>query len=178
MIVRKFTKREQYIAFFCALTGFVYLGYLGAYIPFKNEIEAIDAKISTAEAKFNKNRETIKEAEELEAQYKTYISKFAQTKTNEQEMSSLLEEIEEVANKLGLKISDLKPKKVQKEEYYNRFSVTLAIDSQLVDIIHFIYTLENKPYNFSIDEIRFDQATRAKSSVKSNLVLSKILIPR
>ncbi len=176
-MTRKLTKREQAIAVVCFIFIIVYMVYIGVYRPLNSKVAQINAQIISQETKLKKNLKIIKEAQGLEDEYKAYLGNFAQSKPNEQVMSSILSEIEGSANKLGLRISDLKPKRVQKNDYYNQFSVSLTIDSHFEDIIYFLYTLQNEPYNFNVDEIRFDQGARSKGNMKSNVVLSKILIP-
>ncbi len=93
-------------------------------------------------------------------------------------MSSILSEIEETAGQLKLKISDLKPTRVKREEYNNRFSVTLTIDSKLVDIMHFLHLLQQTPHLFQIQEVYFEKsAMQDGSSLRTQLVLEKIYIP-
>jgi len=178
MIIRRFTKREKRIAVLCLGLVFIYGGYNIVIRPLRKEMILLDQKIETQQRRLNKDLRILKKAEFLGVQYDALVKRFKQTKTNEQVMSSFVSEIEEAAAKLGLQISNLKPQKVKRSEFINRFSVSLTIDSEFVDIMNFLYMLQGQPYSFDVQEARFDKSSRRKSTaIKTRLVLIKILIP-
>jgi len=177
-MIKRLTKREQKIFI---VTLVLILGYIGNNLlvkPLKEKILSLDQAIVAEEIRLKKNQRIIGQAKALSEDYNAYLNNFKQSKTNEQVMSSILSEIEEVAGELELRISDLKPKRVKRGEYYNRFSVSLTIDSDFVDIIHFLYILQKQPHLFDVEEVRFDKGSRRRSStMKTQLVLGKMLIP-
>ena len=178
MIIRRFTKSEQNFFVICLFFVFMYSGYRGLILPLKGQIVSVDRKIEAEHKKLDKSSKIIQKAKALEGEYNEFLSKFKQDKSNEQVMSSILTEIEGVAGELDLHISDLKPKIVNKYDNYNRFSVSLTIDSEFVTTLKFIHILQQEPHYFGVDELRFDNNTqRNVSSIKSNLVFSKVLIP-
>ena len=177
-MIRRLSKREQKIFVLCLLTALIYVGYAKAIKPLQARIDLMDAKITKQNKKIQQNLKTIKKAAALEPTYDQYIKKFKQSGSNEQVMSSILSEIEQVARELDLRISDLKPKRVQSAETHNRFSVSLTIDSEFVDIIHFLYLIQTQPHLFDVDEVQFDKgASRRSTAVKTQLVLGKNLVP-
>jgi len=120
----------------------------------------------------------LKRAEISKKTYEEFQKGNRQIGSNRKVMSTILAEIEGVAKELDLTISDLKPKKVKRDDYFNHFSVSLLLNSKFIDILHFLYKLQNPPHMFSVDEIRFDKWSRKNNStMKTRLVLSKIFIP-
>ena len=92
-------------------------------------------------------------------------------------MAAILSEIESVANQIKLRIDDMKPQKIKKVGFQNNFPVSLAVDGTLSSIIQFLYTLQNSPHYFDIDELYFEKGAMRTSQVKCRLILSKTLIP-
>ena len=178
MIARKLNSREQKILIVCMALIVIFVSYQLLIKPFKNGISSAQEKKITLQKQLRKHLEVIEEARQIEKKYEFYKSNYKQGKTDEQLMSSLLSEIEGVAGELGLNISDLKPKRVRNEELFNRFSISLAMDSEFKDVMHFLYLLQGPAHQFIIEELRFDKGMqRNQNSVKSYLVLGKIFIP-
>ncbi len=139
-MIKRLTQREQFFAIIVVVLGIILFGYYSLVQPFKEQIRLLENKIKDNEKQIGKNFKLIRKGEAGDKEYKIYLEKFKQDKPNEQVMSSILSEIEEVARELQLQISDLKPKRVKEGEYYNQFSVSLTIDGHLEDIVHFLPT--------------------------------------
>jgi len=177
-MARQLTKREQYIFTVAMIAVAVYAGFNGIVKPLKGRIDLVEGRIAGKERQLNKYLRMIRRAKALEEDHRFYLDHFKQSGTDEEVMSAILSEIEEVSRKLGVSISDLKPKRVRNEEAYNSFSVSLAIKSEFPDILKFLHTIQRQPHLFNVEELRFDkQARRKSSSLKTRLVLRKILIP-
>ena len=178
MIGRRLTKREQRILVMCLMLVGSYGGYNWVYKPIEAKSLELQADIESQQKKLSESLRTVRKAGRVGRDYDHYLEKFKQNKTNEQVMSSILSEIEDVAGQLKLQIADLKPMRVKSGEYYNRFSVSLTIDSEFKEIVQFLYQLQQDPHLFAVDELRFDKGAQRKTSVvKTRLTLSKILIP-
>ena len=157
---------------------FIYVGYMLVIKPMMDKIDILSSQIDGQKNRLNKDRRLIKKAKTVDDEINNSIQKFKQDKSNEQVMSSIISEIESVAGGLNLKISDLKPNKARKSEYFNHFSVSLTIDSEFTDVLNFIYVLQDPEHLYNVDEVRFDKSSRRRSTeMKSYLVLSKTLIP-
>jgi len=177
-MIKKLTKREQKIFVVCVAVLCVYVGFSIFFEPLMAKLTAVDEEIRIYEGRLNKNIRTVEKAKGSQRQYDEYLSRFKQSKTDEQVMTSILSEIERVSGKFGLPISELKPKRVMRDEHFNKFSVSLMINGELIDILRFLHTLQDRPHFFNLEEARFDTVTRRTSTtIKTHLVLSKILIP-
>ena len=155
---------------------FAYVGNNVLVKPLKDKIASADRKIRTYQRRLNKSANAVQKSKELEQRYNEYLNRFKQSKTDEQVMASILSEIEEVSGTFGLLIAELKSKKVKRGEHYNTFSVSLTINSELIDILRFLHTLQGQPHFFDLKEARFDKTSRRKSAtIRTRLILSKIL---
>lgn len=178
MTMRRLTRREQIYTFLFTIFLVVYCGYNYLVKPLQDKIESLDTAIEAQKRQISKNFRLIRKAEALGRESEGLIQQFKQKRTNEQEMSAILSEIEEVSRGAKLQISDLKPKQVQKQDYYNRFVVSLSIDSEFADIIQFLNTLQAPPHYYEVEEVNFEQITQnTPTTVRTTLVLVKILIP-
>ena len=178
-MIKRFTKRELVTFIICIILVVIYGSYIGIVRPLREKISSLDDDFESQQKKLRKNLKIIEKAKAMNRQYDQYLSQLKQSGSNEQVMASILSEIEQVAGQLGLKITDLKPKRVKREEYYNLFSVNLTIDSDLNEILQFIYTLQGEPHFFRVDEFTFEKGAQRNSgqALKTRFVLSRILIP-
>ena len=176
--MRRLNKREQAIFVICVLLLSIFVIFNGFMKPLQAKKGFVEEKIAAQKIRLTKNMKAIKEGSALSETYNAYINQYKQAQSNEQVMSALLAEIEEVARELGLNISDLKPNKVRKGEYYNQFSVSVTLDNQFEQIMNLLYTLQSAPHLFDVDEARFDKSSnRNEANLRANIVFSKILIP-
>ena len=177
MSLRRFTKREQSIFILCLLLGFICFMIYGVIKPFNEKKNNLQAETHSKAQLLRKYQRTIQEAKILEQENQARLNNFQQNGSNEQVMSQILSEIERQAGGLGLKISDLKPRRVKKEAYSNRFSVSLSMDSTMEGMLKFLYTLQNEPHLFEVDEFSIDKGMQGQGmTVKVSLVLSKFFI--
>ena len=179
MRIRQLTKREWAIFTVCAALAVVYGIVFGLVRPFQERKSEIISQIEAKKEVLDKYVKVIAHAKTLERQNEELLGQFQQDATNEQVMSQLLSEIEKQSGEFGLRISDLKPRRVKKEQYYNRFSVSLSIESSLVKIIKFLYTIQGDSYHYDVEEFTVEKGLqRQNDSVKVRLVLSRMYIQK
>ena len=177
-MIRRLSAREVKILIVSLLLAFGYIGYTFLVRPAKEKFIALDEEIAAQQRRLAKTSAEIQKAGSLERSWEVYEQKFKQSASNEGTMSSILSEIEAVAADLKLQIANLTPKRVKESELSNRFSVSLTMDGNFMDVLQFLHTLQSEPHLFDVEEARFDKGTRQEStSVKASLVLRKTFIP-
>ena len=178
--MRRLTKREKIIFVICGAMLSVLLMYRVVVIPLAQGMDRLQRNIELRRGELSKNIRIIKKAEALSEGSESYVNQFKQTESNKEVMSSLISEIEEAANKLDLPIPEVKPKKVEKQEYVNRFSVNLVMESEWIDSLRFIHSLQEEPHFFSIKDASFEKglAVKGSTAVRTEVVLEKVLVPQ
>ncbi len=177
-MIRRLSARELKVLIVSSLLASAYIGYTFLVKPVNEEFIELDEKIAAEQRQLAKTSAEIKKAAEMEKTLEGYEQKLKQSASNEGTMSSLLSEIEAVAADLKLQIANLTPKRVKEMDLFNRFSVSLTIDGDFMDILQFLHTLQSKPHLFDVEEARFDKGMRQQAtSVKASLVLGKTFLP-
>lgn len=176
-MIKQLNKREQKIFMVCIAIVAVYVGYNGLIKPLRQKIISLDQNIERKQIELKKDLRIVRSAKEIDQKYNEYLNVFQQIESDEQVMSSILADIEKVANELGLRISDLKPSKVKGEEGLNVFPLSLIIDGELTSIMQFLYVLQGQPYLFNVEQFRFDRKSQqTMTMINANLILSKTFI--
>ena len=145
--------------------------------PIKNLANDMEVEIENSKQRFQKQLKLIEKSKKLEKESEEYLESFRQTVSDGQAMSSILAEIEATASENGMKVSDVKPKRVKKVDFYNQFSVSLSINGQLKDIARFLYALQNLPHLFNVDEFVLEKNVPSAPVMDCRVVLSRIFIP-
>ena len=138
------TIREKQLFIVTIICCLAYLSFNLILKPLKAKIASQQKDIAALQKQLKKNLKVIKKAEMLNETYNIYINTFKQTKSNEQVMSSILSEIGTVAGEKNLQIAELKPKTVSKNDTYNQFPVSLAMNCELNDLIRFLHSLQKQ----------------------------------
>ena len=177
-MIRRLSARELKVLIFSSLLAAAYIGYILLVRPAKEKFISLDEEIAAQQRRLVKTSMEIKKAGDMEKILAAYEQKFKQPASNEGTMSSLLSEIEAVAADLKLQIANLTPKRVKETNFSNRFSVSLSIDGDFMDILQFLHRLQGEPHLFDVEEARFDKGTRQQAaSVKASLVFGKTFFP-
>ncbi|MBI5416034.1 MAG: type 4a pilus biogenesis protein PilO, partial [Candidatus Omnitrophica bacterium] len=156
-MIRRLTKRERVIFILCVIMAGIYIGYNLVVRPVREAFLRLDRDIGAGQRRLAKSFLEIRKSVSLDKVFQFYEQKFKQSRSNEETMASILAEIEGVSVPLHLQIANLSPKRVREGEFYNRFSVSLTIDGNFVDILEFLHILQSEPHLFDVEEARFDK---------------------
>ncbi len=173
----KLSLREQKIFAACFLVILIYVSIQFVFRPLDKKILALQAKAQTLRKHIAKNLKVARQDNSVDSEYNRHAQNFKQKVSDEGAMTSILSEIESTANEVSMRLSDMKPKKTKRIDFYNTFSVSLTMEGEITSIIHFIYVLENAPHFFTVDDLQLEKSSSRTSQIKCRMVLSKILIP-
>jgi len=174
--MRKMTKREQKILMICGVLFVTYVSYNLIWKSFRIKSEIVSQKIRKGEKRLKKNLEIMRHQKVVLEEYSEYVNTFKQEMTDEEQMSSIIAQLEAMTQKHKLPFSEMKPQKVNTVDFYKVFPVSLKMDGNLDQINRFLYDLQKEPYFFHVDKLRLEKKSRQKSFLNVSLVLSKLLL--
>ncbi len=174
--MRKMTRREQKILIVCGSLLFVYIFHNLVWKPFKAESKISSQKIRKGEKRLRKSLEIMRRQKAVLKEYTEYLNIFKQEMTDEEQMSSIIAQLEDMTQRQKLQFSEMKPQKMNTFDFYKVFPVSLKMDGSLDQVNQFLYDLQKEPYFFHVDKLRLEKKSRQKSVLKISLVLSKLLI--
>ena len=121
----RLSKREK-LVFYCAV-GFVALTMLDRVIisPISDKIKSLDKEIYDMESAIKKNLRILAHRERILAAKKKYSSYLISSKSDEEEMTSILKAIETLADKASIYLVDMKPGEIKDMGSSKKFSVNL-----------------------------------------------------
>jgi len=171
-----FSKRERMILFFLIGLLAVYGGYLYGYVPVLARLDNLDRKIRVARRRLAKNRQVIARVKESGQEVEKVLKRYWQRQPDEEVMAGMLSAIEQEARDIGILVADLKPRKGKKLDLYNHFSVSLAVEGDMTDVLQFVYRLQAQPHGFDIDDIRISRKSSRAQALRGQMILSALTI--
>ena len=176
-MIRQLTAREKKIFIVTLAAVAVSVFYNALLQPLYERKEFLTQEIEIHRQQLQRDLRAVQKVEALDAKYDAYLKQFRQLGTEEEVSSSILSEIEGVAGRFGLHVTDLKPQRVEHDKYGNQFAVSLTINSELTDVIRFLCALQQSPYLFNVERMEFEKFERRnQSKLTTRLVLGKAFI--
>jgi Tfp pilus assembly protein PilO len=170
----RLSKREKAIfysaAFFVSLVALDRL----AISPVIAKIKSLDNEIQEKETAIKKNLRIVSQKDRIQDEASRYSSFLGGMKSEEEEMTSLLKEIETLANKGGVYLIDMKPAGLKD----NRYAVNVSCEGQMEQLVSFMYNIENSAKLLMIDKYQITPKSRESSVAKASLLVSKLITPK
>ena len=177
MILSHLSKREKFIIYLCLTTVFIFLIYNFALEPVYKKTQNLNQKIEAKKIQLRKDFLALNKKQKIEERYNKYSQNLKLTGTDEEEIAAFLTEIESLAQKNGVRISDMKPRPSKAVDFYKKFTVDLEAEGDIKQITQFIYQLQSTPQLLRVDRLRLETESRQSQSLKSYMLISKVVIP-
>lgn len=173
----RLSKKEKII--FYAAIFFVSLALLDCLIvsPVHSKIKSLDEKIKEKESGVKKKLHISARKDKIASEIIHYDSFLSSAKSEEEEMTSLLKEIESLANKTSVYLVDMKPAGLKDKGEFRRYSINLNCEAQMEQLIDFMYNIENSNKLFSIEKYQIGPKSKESSIVKCSMSVVRVVIP-
>ena len=106
--------------------------------------------------------------------YKQFISS---SKTEEEEMTAMLKDIETIANKATVYLIDMKPAGFRDRKFYREVMVKLNCEAMMEKITEFMYNIESSSGLFTITKYQLSPKSKDSSVARCSVSISKLIIP-
>lgn len=176
--LERLSKREK-ILFYCAafLVSLILFDHL-LISPIFSKIRALQREIQERESAIKKNLHIVAHKDRILAEVAKYSSFFSTTSlADEEELTSLLKELETLANKSSVYLIDMKPGSFKEAGLPRRCLVNLNCEAQMEQLIDFIYAIESSSKILVIEKYQISPKSGESSVARCSMVISRLLIP-
>ena len=169
MIPINFSKREKYI--FAAAIIFITaaLAYNFIFEPCVKKWQTLNNEVAAKKAKMVKGIRLMERRDSIVQGYNRY-GKAAKN------ISMILSGIENHADSIGIKTSNIKPGQAIERAYYKEYVIELQIEGEMADIIKFLSNLVKLPILATLKKFDFKLISQNPRIFKGTIILSKIII--
>ncbi len=172
----KLSKRERLILYGALLV--IFMGALDRlfYRPMVNLFDELDQEIVLQENQLRKNMRYLAAREAIHSRYSAYAAYSVTHGADEEEVASLLNEVEGQARKAGLSLLNIKPKPATSTEFSKQYPVEVQVEAQMKELIKFIDGLQRSKYILRVQKLRLVPKGKSKAEVKGYLLINRTVI--
>jgi len=177
LFLSKLAKRERYIAYVTAVVVVFFFFSRVMLRPIINKLNDLNQEIAIQEKRLEKSLNILVQEDMINSSYKKYVENLKQTNSDEEEFAELLSEIEKIAKKAGVFLSDMKPLPVKKVDFYKEYVIELEAESEITFLIDFIYQLEKSPRLLKVEKFHLTpKREKEKGFLNAQMSISEILV--
>jgi len=169
MISVSFSKREKNI--FMIAVIFIAAALSGNFIfePCLKKWQSLNNEILVKKAGITKDIRLVKRGDSIIREYNIYAKPA-------QNITMILNNVENQADSLGIKTSDIKPGQAIERSFYKEYNIELKIEGEMKDIVKFLSALIKTPTLAALKKFDFKLISQNPPVFKGTIVLSKIII--
>ncbi|MCU0666229.1 MAG: hypothetical protein MUF05_03930 [Candidatus Omnitrophica bacterium] len=172
----KFSKQEKLITY-------IAVAFLVMAIFDRLVLSAILAKIGSQEEQIRmqelsikKNLKILSQKDLIQKQDQEFSVYLSNATSQEEELSSILKEIETLANKANVSLGEIKPVDLKEEKLMKKYSVSLSCEATMEQLADFIFRLETSNSLFNIVSYNIASKDKEKGTVKCNMSITKTVV--
>ena len=172
----KMTLREKKIFYLAAFFVFVLFAWHGLLRPAAGKFGELSDETFVMELKVRKAKTLIRQKDDILAEAKKYPNlERLSAGSDEEETARLLNLIEQTARTAGVSLSDVKPETAKTDKWTKRFEVNLQAESNLEQLITFIYELEHSEQLLKIEKVESSLKDDKTSALRTQLTVVRIV---
>jgi hypothetical protein len=116
----------------------------------------LDSEIAASQEKLQRLNAILKVEKELNAEYSNVFAGYRAIKDSD----SLLQEIDSIAKKLNVNITNIKPESVKEETAFRSYSIKIEGQEDVSTLVKFLNVLTEEIRGTSIERLQFSAANR------------------
>lgn len=170
------SKRERAIFSITILVIFLSVIYSFILEPLYKEYADLNQEINTRHVQLAKNLRLIREKDIVKQEFKKYGHRLKADRSDEEEMATVLTEIEKIGNSTGIYLSDVKPQKMQEMDFYKIMLVEIRFQGTMQTLSKFIYELQDSALLLKASRLQINSKGADQQLIKGVLQISRISI--
>lgn len=171
------SKREKLIL--CSTALFVSIAIIDRLIigPIFYKVRSLNEEIGKKEADIKNNLRVLAHKDQIMADRAKFASFLTGFKSGDEEMTSILKEIEILADKASVYLVDLKPGGLREAGLIKKFVVNLNCEGQVEQLVDFMYNIEKSDTLLKIEEYQITPKAKDSSVARCKISVATIIVP-
>jgi len=144
--------------------------------PINFSYKKINAEIKMGERQLVQGLRNLNQKEEIAREYKKYLPYMKSNYSEGEEVSKLLEDIEEMGRATGVAIDDIKPRPVKLVDIYKYYLIEIEAEAEMDALMNFFYQMSSSKHLYRISKIYINAKSKESSAVKASILVTKVVI--
>ncbi|MBN1405864.1 MAG: hypothetical protein JW946_05025 [Candidatus Omnitrophica bacterium] len=174
--IERLPKREKAILYIAVF--FVSITLLDRLIisPIFNKIKFLDKEFTDKKKAIKRNMHILSQKDRILAERDKYASLLRSLESEEEQMTAILKEIENLANEASVYLVDMKPADVKNVADTKKYTITLNCEAQVEQLADFMYKIEDSNKLLRVERYQISPKTKDSSMAKCNMFIAKIVL--
>ncbi|MFC1646234.1 type 4a pilus biogenesis protein PilO [Candidatus Omnitrophota bacterium] len=170
------SKRERTIFSITILVISLSIIYSFILEPLYKEYTELNQEINTRHVQLAKNIRLLREKDIVRQEFKKYSHRLKVERSDEEEMATVLTEIEKIGNSTGIYLSDVKPQKIKDMDFYKVMIVEIRFQGAMQTLSKFIYELQNSALLLKASRLQINSKGAGQQLIEGVIQISRISI--
>ena len=172
----KFSSKERQFFYLTIFLVALFFADRFVFKPMAERLAKLEDEITRKEKSLLKGLRIEGKKENIFKEYKD-IERYLNVGGSDEEITSeLLREIERIGRETGISLSDIKPRSTQKRTQYREYMIEVRTESNMQDLIKFLYHLEGSNLLLRIQKLTLNLKEENSDVLKANMLISGISI--
>lgn len=175
-LYQKLSKRERLILH----VVFIVAGLLAmdrlVIGPVFQKMMALDRQIRDEETSIKKSLHVLLRKQQIASESKQFVVFSVDSKNPEQEMTALLKEIENIANRSSVNLLYEKPGNTKEDGKVRKYFATLECEAQMEEIASFFHNIENSTKLLQIEKYSIQPKSKESSIAHCSATISRTIL--
>jgi len=145
--------------------------------PITYKITSLDDQIRQKENSINKSLHMLSQKDRIKEEKAQYESFLNDPTPRKEIITSVLKEVEIIANKASVYLGNLKPIEGRSEGQPEKYEVSLNCEAEMRQIADFIYSIEQSNKLLIIEKFEAGPASKKSTKAKCSMTISKMTVP-
>ncbi|MBI3602535.1 MAG: hypothetical protein HY209_06575 [Candidatus Omnitrophica bacterium] len=149
----------------------------GIINPIASKMRSLNKEIQEEMADIKKDMRLVAQKDNIRLEAGKYDSYVVSSKSEEEEITFVLKEIEGLANKSSVYLIDMKPGGLKKTASAKKYFINLNLEAQMEQLTEFMYGVESSSRFLIIEKYQIEPKSKDSSVAKCSMTISKIMLP-
>ena len=171
------SKREKTV--FYAALAIVFVMFLDRALihPVSSKISALNKEIKERKILITQDLRVLAQKNRILSEVAQYTLFIGKAKTEEEQVTLILKEIENAATKSSAYLVDMKPSGQKTLGSIKKYLVTVNCEAQMQQLIAFMYEIESSNKLLTVEKYQIAQKSKESGIAKCTMTIAKIVMP-
>ncbi|UCC94425.1 MAG: type 4a pilus biogenesis protein PilO [Candidatus Omnitrophota bacterium] len=173
----RLSKREKIVFYGAIISVFFALLFRLIIFPFLSKRESQNEEIKNKKIVIQKDLRLLALKDIIVKESQKYKELFSQKFSPEEQMTSTLKEIENLANEAGIYIVYIRPGETKTEKFFQYYLVNLSCEGEMSQIVGFFHSIEVSNTLLTIERYTIAPKSEGSRIAQCRMTISKMVLP-
>ena len=144
--------------------------------PIAFMFKKIDNETKRNEQQLAQSLRNLTQKDDIAKEYQKYLKYIKSNYSEGEEVSKLLEEIENIARGSGISVGDIKPQPPRLTDTYKYYTIELEVEGKMDTLLAFLHQLAGSKELFRATKVYITLKEKETSTVKASILVTKVVV--